>query len=64
MAASRAMIERIVIETETPGDSRTMFRVEMDRLVIGENPTAAHAHLIAGEVLDELRCAKTHSAHP
>jgi hypothetical protein len=55
MAASRAMIERIVIETETPGDSRTMFRVEMDRLVIGENPTAAHAHLIAGEVLDELR---------
>jgi hypothetical protein len=62
MAASRAMIERIVIETETPGDSRTMFR--MDRLVIGENPTAAHAHLIAGEVLDELRCAKTHSAHP
>ena len=53
-----------MIETETPGDSRTMFRVEMDRLVIGENPTAAHAHLIAGEVLDELRCAKTHSAHP
>ena len=29
------MIERIVIEIETPGDSRTMFRVEMDRLVIG-----------------------------
>jgi hypothetical protein len=35
MVARRAMIERIVIENETPGDSQTMFRVLMDRLVIG-----------------------------
>jgi hypothetical protein len=54
MASRRAMIERIVIETETPGDSRTMFRVLMDRLVIGENLTAAQAHLIVGEVLDRI----------
>jgi hypothetical protein len=54
MAARRAMIERIVIETETPGDSRTMFRVRMDDLVLGENLTAAQAHLIGGEVLDRI----------
>jgi hypothetical protein len=29
------MIERIVIEAETPGDSRIMFRVRMNDLVIG-----------------------------
>jgi hypothetical protein len=50
------MIERIVIETETPGDSRTMFRVRMDDLVLGKNLTAAQAHLIVGEVLDGSRC--------
>jgi hypothetical protein len=54
MAAGRRMIERIVIETETPGDSRTMFRVRMDDLVIGQNLTAAQAHLIVGEVLDRI----------
>lgn len=64
MAAGRRMIERIVIETETPGDSRTMFRVRMDDLVIGQNLTAAQAHLIVGEVLDRItlpRPAKKHS---
>ena len=58
------MIERIVIETETPGDSRTMFRVRMNDLVIGQNLTAAQAHLIVGEVLDRItlpRAAKKHS---
>jgi hypothetical protein len=48
------MIERIVIETETPGDSRTMFRVRTDDLVIGQNLTAAQAHLIVGQVLDRI----------
>jgi hypothetical protein len=52
--ARRAMIKRIVIETETPGDSRSMFRVRMDDLVIGENLTAAQTHLIVGEVLDRI----------
>jgi hypothetical protein len=54
MAARRAMIERIVIEIETPGDARTMFRVLMDNLVIGQNLTAAQAYLIVGEVLDRI----------
>lgn len=48
------MVERIVVEIETPGDSRTMFRVRMDDLVLGENLTAAQAHLIVGEVLDRI----------
>jgi hypothetical protein len=67
MAAARAMIERIVIESETPGDSRTMFRVRMNDLVIGQNLTAAQAHLIVGEVLDRItvpRPAKKHSEQP
>jgi hypothetical protein len=67
MAARRAMIERIVIEIETPGDSRTMFRVLMDNLVIGQNLTAAQAHLIVGEVLDRItlpRPAKKLSEQP
>jgi hypothetical protein len=62
--ASGRMIERIVIETETPGDSRTMFRVRMDDLLLGESLTAAQAHLIVGEVLDRItlpRPAKKHS---
>jgi hypothetical protein len=67
MAAAWAMIERIVIESETPGDSRTMFRVRMNDLVIGQNLTAAQAHLIVGEVLDRItvpRPAKKHSEQP
>lgn len=35
------MIDQIVAETETPGDSRTLFRVRMDNLVIGQSLTAA-----------------------
>jgi hypothetical protein len=61
------MIERIVIEAETPGDSRTMFRVLMDKRVIGENLTAAQAHLIVGELLDRItipRSATMPSAPP
>ena len=67
MASGRAIIERIVIEAETPGDSRTMFRVRMDDLVLGENLTAAQAHLIVGEVLDRItlpRLAKKQSDPP
>jgi hypothetical protein len=53
MAAALA-IEQIVIETETPGDSRTMFRVRMNDLVLGQYLTSAQAHLIVGEVLDRI----------
>jgi hypothetical protein len=44
-----------------------MFRVLMDRLVIGDNLTAAQAHLIVGEVLNRItvpRPAKKNSEHP
>jgi hypothetical protein len=64
--APRTMIERIVVESETPGDSRTLFRVRMDDLVLGENLTAVQAHLVVGEVLDRItlpRPAKKHSEH-
>jgi hypothetical protein len=65
--AEGTMIERIMIEAETPGDSRTMFGVRMDDLVIGQNLTAAQAHLIVGEVLDRLtipRSARKPSEKP
>ena len=54
MAADRRMIERILVETEMPGDSRTIFRVRMDDLMIEQNLTAAQAHLIVEEVLDRI----------
>jgi hypothetical protein len=58
------MIERIVIEAETPGDSRTMFRVLMDKRVIGENLTAAQANLIVGELLDRITIPRSATMHP
>jgi hypothetical protein len=47
-------VKRIIIEAETPGDSRTMFRLILDDKVVGENLTAAQAHLLIGEVLDRI----------
>jgi hypothetical protein len=47
-------MKRIIIEAETPGDSRTMFRLLLDDRVVGENLTAAQAHLLTGEVLDRI----------
>lgn len=46
--------ERITIELETPGDSRSLFRLLPDDGVIGENLTAAQAHLLIGEILDRI----------
>jgi hypothetical protein len=66
-SAGLVMIERIIIELETPGDSRTMFRVRMDDQMIGQNLTAAQAHLIVGEVLDRItipRSARKPSEKP
>jgi hypothetical protein len=66
-SAGLVMIERIIIELETPGDSRTMFRVRMDDQMIAQNLTAAQAHLIVGEVLDRItipRSARKPSEKP
>ena len=35
------MIVRIISEAETPGDSRTMFRLRLDKSVLAEGLTAA-----------------------
>jgi hypothetical protein len=57
----RAMVERLVIEMETPNDSRAMFRVRMDDLILGEGLTAAQAHLLVGEVLDRINHSSAES---
>jgi hypothetical protein len=57
-AADVARTERIVIALETPGDSRSMFRLLLDDAVIGKNLTAAQAHLLVGEILDRITLPK------
>ena len=47
-------IERIVIELETRGDSRSMFGLRLDDAIVGENRTAAQAHILVGEILDRV----------
>jgi hypothetical protein len=47
-------VERIVIELETPGDSRSLFRLRLDDKVVGEYLTAVQAHLLVGEILDRI----------
>jgi hypothetical protein len=47
-------VERIVIELETPGDSRSLFRLRLDNKVVGEHLTAVQAHLLVGEILDRI----------
>jgi hypothetical protein len=49
-----AMISRIILELESPGDSWTMFRIVIDDLLFGENLTAVQAHIIVGEALDRI----------
>ena len=48
------MVMRIAVELETPGDSRSMFRLLIDELIVGESLTAAQAHLLAGEILARI----------
>ena len=48
------MIRRIALELETPGDSRTMFRVLLNDKTIAEGLTAAQAHLVVGEALERI----------
>jgi hypothetical protein len=51
------MIERadnIVIQTETPGEWTSLFRVAIGRKVIAERLTAAQAHILVGNILEQL----------
>jgi hypothetical protein len=48
------MPDRITIETETPGDFRSMFRLLIDDKVIGEGLSAVQAHILIGDILDRV----------
>src|SRR5208283_1955941 len=45
------MVRQIVIELETPGDSRTMFRLRIDENLIADGLTAAQAHHVCEALL-------------
>jgi hypothetical protein len=53
--SGRISVERIVIELEIPGDSRSLFRLRLDNKVVGENLTAVQTHLLVGEILDRIK---------
>ena len=44
----------ISVEAESPDDSATMFRLRIDDLIVGEDLTAAQAHLLVGEILERV----------
>ena len=48
----------ITIEAETPGDSRTMFRVLFNGKTVATGLTAAQAHLIVGNALARIALPK------
>jgi hypothetical protein len=52
--SDKISVERIVIELEAPGDSRSLFRLRLDDKVVGEYLTAVQAHLLVGEILDRI----------
>ena len=52
------MVRQIVIEAETPGDSRTMFRLCIDASSIAEGLTAVQAHVLLGEILERIAVPK------
>ena len=52
------MVKQITIELETPGDSRTMFRLGIDESLIGDDLTAAQAHVLIGEILERITLPK------
>jgi hypothetical protein len=52
-----------VIEPETPGDSRSLFRLLVGEKVIAEGLTAAQAHIFIGDILEKMTLSKkTHAA--
>ena len=53
------MVRQIVIEAETPGDSRTMFRLRIDASPIAEGLTAVQAHVLVGEILERIALPKS-----
>jgi len=58
------MVRQIVIEAETPGDSRTMFRLRIDASAIAEGLTAVQAHVLVGEILERIAVPRSRPASP
>jgi hypothetical protein len=54
--SGRISVERIVIELEIPGDSRSLFRLRLDNKIVGENFTAVQTHLLPARFSTELHC--------
>jgi hypothetical protein len=52
------MIRQIVIETEPPDDSQSMFRLSIDANLIAKGVTAAQAHFLVGEILGRIALPK------
>ena len=42
---------KVSFEAQSPGDSRSLFRLRIDEKLIAENLTAAQLHLLIGEIL-------------
>ena len=45
---------KVCFEAQSPGDSRSLFRLRIDEKLIAENLTAAQLHLLIGEILQLL----------
>jgi hypothetical protein len=54
----------ILIETQAPGDSSTMFRLRIDGKIVGENLTAVQTHLLIGEILERVVLPEGRSIAP
>jgi hypothetical protein len=53
MAASAGEM-RIIIEPETPGESRSLFRLLVGEKVIAGGMTAAQTHILIGDILEKM----------
>jgi hypothetical protein len=62
MAGEREQVD-ITIEAESPGDSRTLFRVRLGRELVGVQLTAAEVHLLVGQFLERIALPK-YADHP
>ena len=48
------MLRDIMIETETPGDFQTTFRVRVDGNVIAKNVTELETQFLVSEILERI----------
>jgi hypothetical protein len=55
------MFERIVIEAERSGDSRTLFRLQVDGHLIREGLTVGQVHVLLRELLDRISPPRPHT---